>query len=137
MRTCRNCIGSADFGCCRSWDCSRVPNSTDRWDKNDWDPEVGDTHIHDTTIDVSKFLEAKQPRAMSRVIESEALDRSAQAVRNAPPSLTHGGGIDWHSSGVGRRIGFLTVGGVSLVWKLHMRLPTQHEAAEYRNWTAL
>lgn len=32
-----------------------------------------DAHIHKATVDVAKFLEAKEPRAMSRVIECEAL----------------------------------------------------------------
>ena len=35
------------------------------------------TYVHDTTVDVSKFLEPKEPRPMCRVIESKALDQSA------------------------------------------------------------
>ena len=35
--------------------------------------EKGVTYVHDPTVDVAKFLEAEQPRAMSRVIECEAL----------------------------------------------------------------
>lgn len=33
----------------------------------------GCAHVHDTAVDVTKLLEAKEPRAMSRVIESVAL----------------------------------------------------------------
>jgi hypothetical protein len=36
------------------------------------------THIHDSRVDVSKLLETKQTRAMSRVIEYETLERSVR-----------------------------------------------------------
>lgn len=33
------------------------------------------THVHDPTVNVAKLLEAKQPRAVSGIIEGEALER--------------------------------------------------------------
>jgi len=32
------------------------------------------THVHDTAVDIAEFLEAKEPRAMSGVIEGVRLD---------------------------------------------------------------
>jgi len=36
------------------------------------------TYIHDPAVDISKLLETEQPRSMRGVIESEALQESAQ-----------------------------------------------------------
>ena len=38
------------------------------------------TYIHDTTIDVAKFLETEQPGAMGGVIEGEALNQLVSGV---------------------------------------------------------
>lgn len=33
-----------------------------------------DTYVHNPAVDIAKFFEAKQPRAMCRVIEGKALN---------------------------------------------------------------
>lgn len=65
------------------------------------------THIHNTTVDISKLLETEQACGMSRIIERIALRQSVKAIEYADCSLAHGGGIDWDSSCVGSRIWFL------------------------------
>lgn len=35
---------------------------------------LAETYVHDSAVDVAKFLEAEQPRTVSGVIEGEALD---------------------------------------------------------------
>lgn len=37
---------------------------------------LGATNIHDTAVDIAKFLEAEEPRAMCGVIESKGLNRN-------------------------------------------------------------
>jgi hypothetical protein len=41
------------------------------------------TNVHNPTVDVAKLLEAEQPRAVGRVIEGEALGKSALKSANA------------------------------------------------------
>jgi hypothetical protein len=61
-------------------------------------------YVHNAAVDVAKLLEAKEPRAMSRVIEDERL---WQLDGIAVERLTYGGGIDGHSTSVGGRVWFL------------------------------
>ena len=103
------------------------------------------TDVHDPTVDVSKLLETEQTRAMSRIIECEALGRSARlgsarvkSTGRASRKLTHGGGINGNRSGIGRRVWFLAARSVrsALAPSSTEVSLTQHEAAEYRNWRA-
>jgi hypothetical protein len=83
------------------------------------------THVHNATVDISKFLETEQTGPMSRVIEGKALHDQLRAIEGVYGSLTHGGGINGDSSGVGGRIWFLaasfgSASSRSLGGKLHL-----------------
>src|SRR6266702_1106879 len=72
-------------------------------------------HIHDPTVNIAKLLEAKQPRAVCRVIENVRLPRTSQSApinTVEKDMLLHGcstycGRVDGHGSRIGRLIGFM------------------------------
>lgn len=45
-----------------------------------WDGTLRGAYIHDSAVDVAEFLEAKEPRAMSGVIERITLQLSVSHV---------------------------------------------------------
>ena len=72
-------------------------------------------HIHDPTVNIAKLLEAKQPRAVCRVIEDVRLPRAPQSapIDNVEKDLllhgcsTYCGRVDGHGPRVGRLIGLM------------------------------
>lgn len=76
------------------------------------------THVHNPAVDVAKLLEAKQPRAMSRVIEGERLRLLATLSFACPQfcGLTYGGRVDRHSARV-------RSGVRNLAWELALARP--------------
>jgi hypothetical protein len=79
------------------------------------------THVHDTAVDVAELLEAKEPRAVGRVIEGEALwsgdgwsvlsSTFGYLVSWDRSKGTNRRGVDGNGARVGRRVGLLAVMG--------------------------
>lgn len=70
---------------------------------------IGGTYIHDATVDVSEFLEAKQPRAVGGVIEGVGLTLMSNSnLLHRLSGMSYGGGIDGHCASVGCGVRFLT-----------------------------
>ena len=73
-------------------------------------------HIHDPAVNIAKLLEAKQPRAMCRVIEDVRLPGTSQSapIDTVEKDLllygcsTYCGRVDGHSSRISRLIGLMT-----------------------------
>jgi hypothetical protein len=53
-------------------------------------PETEETHVHNTAVDISKLLEAKEPGAMGGIIEGERLRRRRESD-NKLEAITVGG----------------------------------------------
>jgi hypothetical protein len=80
------------------------------------------TDIHYSAVDIAKFFQSKQPRAMSGVIEGKGLARCQLMIEENHLDFTDCGCIDGHGSCVGGWIRFLA-DVVSIQWdKLAVKL---------------